>query len=105
MAARTKKKVQTSPLRLKGEALKTYKKQLQKDWKVVKGHQLEKEYKFKDFAQALAFTNKIGAIAEKLDHHPDIELSWGKVKVILWTHSVGGLSEKDFNLAAKIDQL
>lgn len=90
---------------LTGETLKTYKKQLNKGWKIVKEHHIEKEYPFKDFAQALAFTNKVGALAEKEYHHPDILLSWGKVKVIFWTHSVGGLSEKDFSLAIKCDQL
>jgi 4a-hydroxytetrahydrobiopterin dehydratase len=90
---------------LKGEVLKGYMKKLQKGWKVIKEHQIEKEYTLPDFAQALAFTNKIGALAEQADHHPDIELSWGRVKVILWTHSVGGLSEKDFFLAEKCDLL
>jgi 4a-hydroxytetrahydrobiopterin dehydratase len=89
-------------LPLKGEALKTHMKELE-GWKVFRGHHIEKEYVFKDFAEALAFTNKVGALAEKADHHPDIALSWGKVKVILWTHSVGGLSEKDFTLAGKCD--
>lgn len=90
---------------LKGEAIKGYMKNLQKGWKVVKGHQIEKVYSFPDFARALTFTNKVGALAERADHHPDIELSWGRVKVILWTHSVGGLSEKDFVLAEQCDLL
>jgi 4a-hydroxytetrahydrobiopterin dehydratase len=90
---------------LKGESLKGYMKKLQKDWKVVREHQIEKEYTFPDFAQALAFTNKVGALAEQADHHPDIELSWGRVKIVFWTHSVGGLSEKDFALAEKCDLL
>lgn len=105
MAARITKKTKTSPQPLKGATLKTHMRQLSKGWKLVKGHQIEKEYTFKDFAQALAFTNKIGALAEKADHHPDIALSWGKVKVTLSTHSVGGLSDKDFLLAAKCDAL
>ena len=90
---------------LRREAIKEYMKNLQKGWKVVKGHQIEKEYSFPDFARALAFANKVGALAERADHHPDIELSWGRVKIILWTHSVGGLSEKDFALAEKCDSL
>jgi 4a-hydroxytetrahydrobiopterin dehydratase len=90
---------------LKGEAIKEYMQKLHKDWKVVRGHQIEKEYAFEDFAQALAFTNKVGALAERQNHHPDIELSWGRVKVILWTHSVGGLSDKDFAFAEKCDHL
>ena len=90
---------------LKGEAIKGYMQKLHKGWKVVRGHQIEKEYGFEDFAQALAFTNKVGALAERQNHHPDIELSWGRVKVILWTHSVGGLSDKDFVFAMKCDLL
>ena len=97
------KKSAPSSVPLRGEALKTYKQQLKTGWKVIRGHHIEKEYTFKDFAQALAFTNKVGALAEKENHHPDIVLSWGKVKIILWTHSVGGLSEKDFQFAVKCE--
>jgi 4a-hydroxytetrahydrobiopterin dehydratase len=64
---------------------------------------ISKQFKFKNFAEALAFANKIGAIAEAENHHPDLTLSWGKVGVALSTHSIGGLSENDFILAAKID--
>ena len=67
--------------------------------------QISKEFKFKNFADALAFTNKIGAIAEGEGHHPDIELSWGRVGVSLTTHAIKGLSENDFILAAKIDNI
>jgi|SRR3569832_240528 len=66
---------------------------------------LSKEFKFADFKEALAFTNKVGEIAEKEGHHPDIVLSWGKVVIELTTHAIQGLSENDFILAAKIDQL
>jgi 4a-hydroxytetrahydrobiopterin dehydratase len=66
---------------------------------------LRREYRFPDFAKALAFVNAVGAQAEAEDHHPDIALSWGKVGVAIWTHSVGGLSENDFILAAKIEAL
>ena len=66
---------------------------------------IRKSYEFKDFATALAFVNLIGALAEADNHHPDIELSWGKVVVKLSTHSEGGVSEKDFALAGKIDTL
>ena len=99
----TRKNIAAAPILLKGEALKGYKDQLSKGWKVVRGHHLEKEYVFKDFAQALAFTNKVGAIAEEANHHPDIALSWGKVRITIWTHSLGGLSEKDFAFARKCD--
>jgi 4a-hydroxytetrahydrobiopterin dehydratase len=72
-------------------------------WTLVNEHHLEKEYLFKDFREALGFVNRLGEVAEQEGHHPDIFLTWGKVKVTLWTHSVGGLSENDFILAAKAD--
>ncbi len=74
-------------------------------WHVVDGHHLEGEFEFPDFVRALAFTNRIGALAEEQGHHPDIYLSWGKVRVTIWTHKIDGLTESDFVLAAKIDQL
>lgn len=66
---------------------------------------ISKAFKFKDFAEALAFTNKVGALAEGEGHHPDIGLHWGKVVITLSTHAVGGLSVNDFILAAKIDTI
>lgn len=74
------------------------------EWTVVKDRQIEKEFKFSDFMTALAFTNTIGQVAEEQGHHPDLELGWGRVKVTLWTHKIGGLSEADFILAARIDK-
>ena len=73
-------------------------------WTVVKEHHVEREYTFPDFKGALAFTNKVGAIAEEQGHHPDIFLAWGKVGVKIWTHKIDGLTESDFILAAKIDE-
>ena len=64
-----------------------------------------REFKFKNFAQALAFTNKVGEIAEAMNHHPDITLKWGSVKVEYWTHNAVGLTMMDFEAARKIDQL
>ncbi len=64
---------------------------------------LEKRWEFKNFAGALAFVNRIGAVAEAQKHHPDIHFGWGYVELIITTHSVGGLSRNDFILAAKID--
>ncbi len=66
---------------------------------------ISRTFTFKDFAGALAFANNIGVIAEEEGHHPDLTVSWGKVGVGLSTHAIGGLSENDFILAAKIDQL
>lgn len=66
---------------------------------------LERTFKFKNFAQALEFTNMVGELAEREDHHPAILTEWGKVTVTLWTHSAGGLHRNDFILAAKIEQV
>jgi 4a-hydroxytetrahydrobiopterin dehydratase len=74
-------------------------------WQVVGGHHLLKAYTFPDFAQALKFVNGAGAIAEAEGHHPDLFLSWGKVEVKTWTHKINGLTESDFILAAKIEEL
>ncbi|MDH5526186.1 MAG: 4a-hydroxytetrahydrobiopterin dehydratase [Nitrospirota bacterium] len=72
-------------------------------WRVLAGHRLEKTYTFPDFKSALAFVNRIGALAEAEGHHPDIYLTWGKVVLTVWTHAVDGLTESDFILAAKAD--
>jgi 4a-hydroxytetrahydrobiopterin dehydratase len=78
-------------------------KELGSGWDAVDDHHLHKDYKFKNFVEALAFTNTVGAIAEEQGHHPDIALAWGRVGLTIWTHSIGGLSESDFILAAKAD--
>ena len=90
---------------LKGETLTPLYKQLDSGWKVIQEHHLEKEYIFKNFKDALVFTTKVGNLAEAEKHHPDILLSWGRVLITLWTHKINGLSESDFILAAKIDEL
>ncbi|MGH9683359.1 MAG: 4a-hydroxytetrahydrobiopterin dehydratase [Candidatus Acidiferrales bacterium] len=74
-------------------------------WKVVNGHHITRSFSFPDFKQALAFVNKVGAVAEEQGHHPDISFTWGKVDVTTWTHKIDGLTESDFILAAKIDKL
>ena len=91
----------TAPL--EGEALQAFVKKLKPGWSLIRDHHLEKEYRFKNFKQALAFTNAIGKIAEEEGHHPDIFLAWGKVKLTYWTHKIDGLSESDFIMAAKSD--
>lgn len=73
-------------------------------WSLNRDGHLERLYQFKNFAQALAFVNKIGAVAEAEDHHPDIYLAWGKCRVEIWTHVINGLTESDFYLAAKSDR-
>ena len=89
---------------LKGEELNKLRAQLP-GWEVVNEHHLKRAFTFPDFVSALARVNKIGEIAEKEGHHPDIYLAWGKVEVTIWTHKVDGLTESDFILAAKIEAL
>ena len=91
--------------KVEGEALNKLSNELGADWRVINNHHLEKEYKFKDFREALDFTNKVGELAEAQGHHPDIYLAWGKVKLTIWTHKIDGLTESDFVLAAKADRL
>lgn len=74
-------------------------------WNIVNQHHLVRAYTFSDFKSALAFVNRVGALAEEQGHHPDILLGWGKAEVTIWTHKVDGLTESDFILAAKIDRL
>jgi 4a-hydroxytetrahydrobiopterin dehydratase len=90
---------------LKGNDLALLVQQLGIGWRVVNEHHLEKEFKFPDFLLALKFTNRVGALAEMHKHHPDIYLAWGKVKLTIWTHKIDGLTESDFILAAKVDEL
>jgi 4a-hydroxytetrahydrobiopterin dehydratase len=90
---------------LKGADLISLHAQLKHEWKIVSEHHLEKEYRFTNFAEALEFTNKVGALAENEGHHPDILLSFGKVKLMIWTHKIDGLTENDFILAAKCDEI
>ncbi|MCS5591587.1 MAG: 4a-hydroxytetrahydrobiopterin dehydratase [Gammaproteobacteria bacterium] len=89
--------------RLVGEALVNLHTELGSDWDVVDEHHLEKTYKFINFRKALDFTNAVGELAEEQNHHPDIFLAWGKVKVTIWTHKIDGLTESDFVFAAKAD--
>lgn len=90
---------------LKGAELDALARDLGGGWQVVDEHHLEKEFKFPDFARALQFTNRVGAIAEEEGHHPDLHLGWGKARVTIWTHKVDGLTRSDFVLAAKIDRI
>ena len=78
--------------------------QLDSGWSINEEGHLEKLFKFKDFARALAFVNSVGAVAEKQNHHPDIYLAWGKCRIEIWTHVLNGLAESDFFLAAKLDR-
>ena len=88
---------------LAGEQLEELLEQLN-DWRVEEGHHLVRIFKFPDFAGALEHVNRVAALAEELDHHPNIAFTWGKVEIRIWTHAIDGLSEVDFVLAAKIDR-
>jgi 4a-hydroxytetrahydrobiopterin dehydratase len=88
---------------LKGDDLSRLAEQLGGGWRVVDEHHLEKEFAFRNFREALDFTNRLGQIAEDEGHHPDILLSWGRVHVTIYTHKIDGLTESDFILAAKHD--
>jgi len=90
---------------LERDALARLQEELGGGWRVVDGHHLEKEYTFPDFADALAYVNRVGTLAEEQDHHPDLELGWGRVKVLIWTHKIDGLTESDFVFAAHCDAL
>lgn len=74
-------------------------------WTAAANHHLEKTWRFPDFLRALAFVNRIGALAEQQGHHPDLRLSWGRVDVTIFTHKIDGLTESDFVLAAKMDSM
>jgi len=89
---------------LKGDALNALKQELP-DWEVVGEHHLHKTFRFPDFQKALDFVNRAGAIAEQQGHHPDILLAWGKAEVTIFTHKIDGLTESDFVLAARINQV
>jgi 4a-hydroxytetrahydrobiopterin dehydratase len=75
------------------------------EWKYI-NNQISREYQLKDFAEALAFVNKVGTLAEEMDHHPDILMhSWNKIKITVSTHSENGVTEKDFQLVEKIESV
>lgn len=88
---------------LQGEALADLLARLGNGWQLIDQHHLEKEYRFRNFREALDFTNRVGELAEQQGHHPDIHLAWGKVKLQVWTHKINGLTESDFVFAAKAD--
>jgi 4a-hydroxytetrahydrobiopterin dehydratase len=89
---------------LKGEQLTSLAKEVPQ-WQVVNEHHLTRNFTFPDFRQALDFVNRVGGVAEEQGHHPNILLTWGRAEITIWTHKIDGLTESDFILAAKIDQL
>lgn len=89
---------------LKGDELKNLSTKIE-GWSVVAEHHLSKVFKLRNFQEALAFVNRVGELAEQQGHHPDICFGWGRAEITIWTHKIDGLTESDFILAAKIDQL
>jgi len=90
--------------KLTGEQAKIYLVELN-EWLLINDHHIEKTYQFPDFKSALQFVNLVGEIAEDENHHPNINFTWGKVEISIWTHKIDGLHENDFILAAKIDSI
>ena len=82
-----------------------YMKELKAGWKVINNNKIVKEYFFVNFKHTMDFVNKVAHIADQEGHHPVMHVDYGKVKIELWTHAINGLSENDFILAAKIDNI
>jgi 4a-hydroxytetrahydrobiopterin dehydratase len=89
---------------LAGEELEELSRQLP-GWEVVEGHHLRREFRFRNFGEALGFVNRVGELAEEQGHHPDIDFGWGRAGITIFTHKIDGLTESDFVLAAKVDRL
>lgn len=92
----------TPPLRL--EQIQPLLAQLE-GWRVEDSKKLLKSYKFKNFVEAVRFVNALTPVAEDQGHHPDLYVRWGEVRAYLWTHSIDGLTESDFIMAAKLDRV
>ena len=90
---------------LKGEKLTPYMSELKNEWQVEKEFKITHSFKFEDYIKTMAFVNQVAELSEAEGHHPVLHVYWGKVDIELWTHTVSGLSENDFILAAKIDEL
>ncbi|MDD1774353.1 MAG: 4a-hydroxytetrahydrobiopterin dehydratase [Methanobacterium sp.] len=75
------------------------------NWKLIDKHHFRGVFKFKDFKDALDFTVKVGEVAESLTHHPEINLSWGRVEIIIFTHDRGGVTELDFRFVNGVNEL
>jgi len=107
LAANNCEPCRSGALRLTGEEVTELQRGVP-DWQIVAKDgvdRLERVFKFRNFAAALAFTDRVGAIAEEQGHHPLLVTEWGKVTVQWWTHKIGGLHRNDFVMAARTDQL
>jgi 4a-hydroxytetrahydrobiopterin dehydratase len=89
---------------LEGEELEGPSRQVP-GWEVVGGHHLRREFRFRNFQEALDFVNRVGELAEEQAHHPDIDFGWGRAAITIFTHKIDGLTESDFVLAATVDRL
>ncbi len=78
---------------------------LKSEWQAIDNHHLEKRYIFKDFSSALTYVNHVAALAEEVNHHPDLHLSWGQVIIKVWSHVINGISQTDIVFAAKCDRI
>lgn len=96
-------KKETTPLN--AEEIKQFKEKIDNDWKVVENKKIRRDFSVKDFNEAMAFAQRIALLADEEDHHPDLGIHYGLVKVEISTHNIGGLSPNDFILAAKIDAI
>jgi len=90
---------------LNRQEIAAYKKQIKDDWEVTDDSRISKEFLFTDYKHAMEFVNKTADLAEEEGHHPVMHVSYGKVIIELWTDAINGLSENDFILASKIDEL
>lgn len=90
---------------LKPEEIESYSKQISEEWEVLSNVKISRDFKFKDFKKTMKFVDSVADIAEKEDHHPDMEVRYGKVNIKLTTHAINGLSENDFIVASKIDKI
>jgi 4a-hydroxytetrahydrobiopterin dehydratase len=89
---------------LEPDRVKQLHQKLDSNWELIENHHIEKEFAFDGYEPAVKFTNEVAHLAMEEDHHPDLLLTYGKVKVTLWTHKAGGLTENDFVMAAKIEE-
>lgn len=88
-----------------GTELERYLQELTLPWEVLEGKKITHQFVFKDFKETMRFVNKVADLAEDEGHHPDISIFYNRLEITLWTHAIGGLSENDFIMAAKIEKL
>lgn len=82
-----------------------YRQEISQEWNVIEEKRLERKFKFEDFKKSMEFVNKVAVVAEEEQHHPDIKIFYNLVTITLWTHAISGLSENDFIMATKIDNI